>query len=143
MAFIRNLFKKASEITRLNQEIDFIIRQKNEIEGLLNREESRNALLEKSLKSERTAKDKILLRYADQVSRQVKLPEHFVSDAAPKVEVKPEVLNTEQEQKLNWLANEQRDWDIAEKGEENVPPLEVYINAIKADDKKLADALQL
>ncbi len=81
MSYFRNLFNQALRISRLETKCEYL-------ESLLDREETRNKYLEKQILAERKKKDDVLLRYGDQVSRQAKLPEHFVSDAEEKVEPK-------------------------------------------------------
>lgn len=120
-------WNQAATIDRLTREVEFAVRQKDEIEGLLNREESRSALLEKALITERQAKDKVLLRYADQVSKQVGLPQHFVDDAKPKVEDKPDA---ELESRVRDAAIVQREQDI--NSGLDPYPVEWYENQIRS-----------
>jgi len=124
MGYIRNLFAKATEIDRLQGRCDYL-------QSCLDREIWKNQHLDEQIVAERKAKDKFVLRYADQISRQAKLPEHFVDDVTPKEAPKPEPLTMAEEEKVRWAAIELRNADI-DSGRD-APPLETYINAIKED----------
>ena len=85
--FIQRLFDKADTIGHLEVQVSMLMDRLSHTEGKLD-------LTEKALVSERRAKDKIVLRYADQVSKQAGLHQHFVNDAVePKDE--PEQLISE------------------------------------------------
>ncbi len=131
-------WSQAKHIDLLQREVKFANDQKAEIEGLLNREETRNALLETALKEEQKAHNMALRRYADQMSKQVGLGQHFVADATPKPESKPLILSAHEEEEVRWAAKAQQDSDI-EKGYDP-QPIEFYENAIREDrDKFILD----
>jgi hypothetical protein len=132
--WLKNLFARASEIDRLQREVDFTRRQKEEIEGLLEREESRNALLESALKTEQKAHNMALRRYADQMSKQVGLNQHFVADATPKEADKPLQLSPDEEERVTWMAKVQRDEDVD--AGLSPRPIEFYENIIREDPSK-------
>ncbi len=132
--WLKNLFARASEIDRLQREVDFTRRQKEEIEGLLEREESRNALLESALKAEQKAHNMALRRYADQMSKQVGLNQHFVADATPKQPDKPLQLSADEEERVSWMAKVQRDEDVD--AGLSPRPIEFYENIIREDPSK-------
>ena len=86
MAFFRKLFAKMSEIDRLQAELKWESHKRYAEEQRADRAEAKLELTEKALGAERRAKDKIALRYCDQISRQQKLPERFVEDSKPEKE---------------------------------------------------------
>ncbi len=107
-------FNQAARIDALDRELDFARRQKDEIEKLLVRSETRERLLETSLTAEQKAHNLALRRYADQVSKQVGLPQHFVADAKPKPEEMPD---PDVEARIMLYAQKQMEADIDQSGE--------------------------
>lgn len=126
--WLSNLFRKASEIGRLEDEA---IALRGVIEG----KKQRIALLESSLEKERQAHNRALRRTIDTLARQQKLPERFVKDTEEK-EPEPQFIHPERE-KFEHYAREMRDNDIATMGIENVRPLEDYVERIEADPEQV------
>lgn len=126
--FLVNLFRKASEIGRLEAEA---IALRGVIEG----KKQRIALLESSLEKERQAHNRALRRTIDTLARQQKLPERFVKDTEEK-EPEPQFIHPDRE-KFEHYAREMRDSDIATMGIENVRPLEDYVERIEADPEQV------
>lgn len=134
MGFFSKWFNQAAQLDTLGRDLDFEQRKSSELEKLLIREEDKNALLEKEIKRVNTAKDKIVLRYADQVSKQVGLPQHFVSDVIEKpVKDKPEI-DLAKEAQITWLAEENRQADI-DRGIEP-QPIEWYEDILRENFDK-------
>lgn len=123
MGWLHNAFKTAGEVASLEREAAFL-------QGLLNAEKERVILLESAIVKERAAKDKVLLRHADIMTRQAKLGEHFVNDALPKLEIEPEPLTLQEIEKLEWAAQVSRDADL-EIGIDK--PIEMYLEAVRQD----------
>lgn len=119
-------FNQAGQIDKLTRQLEFQEHKCAEIERMLEREEQRNALLESAIKTEQKAHNQALRRYADQISKQVGLPQHFVSDTTPKAEPKPEEPDMEM---VRWEALRIREADI-DSGASDVPPLQFYINKL-------------
>ena len=128
---LRKWFAQAGEIDRLTRELNFAEKKCDEMERLLDREEKRANLLESALLKERGAKDKILLRYADQISRQQKLPQHFIDDAREPEKEVVEVPTMMEVEHVKWAAKELREFDLAQGRE--TPPIEVYEQKVKED----------
>jgi len=126
--WLSNLFRKASEIGRLEAEA---IALRGVIEG----KKQRIALLESSLEKERQAHNRALRRTIDTLARQQKLPERFVKDTEEK-EPEPQFIHPDRE-KFEHYAREMRDNDIATLGIENVRPLEDYVERIEADPEQV------
>lgn len=128
MAYFLNLFRKASELGRLDNENARLV-------AALQKTEWKVTELEKEVRSERNKKDKILLRYADQVSRQNKLPEHFVSDAKPPEPPPIEVPSMLEDERYRHTAQKLReaDLELVSGDEGRVEPFEVYYEAVKKD----------
>jgi len=131
MGWLKNAFATAGEVKSLTHEVGFL-------QGLLEAADKRNALLEATIIKERAAKDKVLLRHADIMTRQAKLGEHFVNDALPKLEIEPEPLTLQQSEAIEWAATQMRDADI----EANIEPrpIEMYREAIKNDPNRYLPA---
>ncbi len=127
MGWLRNCFATAGEVKSLTREVGFL-------QGLLEAANKRNVLLERTIIDERKAKDKVLLRHADQMSLLAKAGQHFVNDAIPKLEIEPEPLTIQQLEAIDWAAKAMQDADI-EAGIEP-RPLEQYRNAIEAEPYK-------
>lgn len=123
-----NLFRKASEIGRLENETAVL-------RGVIEGKKQRIALLESSLEKERQAHNRALRRTIDTLARQQKLPERFVKDTEEK-EPEPQFIHPERE-KFEHYAREMRDNDIATMGIENVRPLEDYVERIEADPEQV------
>ena len=119
-------WNQAKQIANLERDLAFAEREKVLAERELSRVEQRATLLETALDSERKAHNLVLRRYADQVSKQVGLPQHFVADSKPKPE---EVPDPDVEARIMTLAKMQRDADI-DNGEDPWP-LEDYANEIR------------
>ena len=117
---------QANQIARQGMEIEFLQREKVYLESECTRQDQRISLLETALAKEQKDHNLALRRYADQVSKQVGLPQHFVADAKPKPE---EVPDPDLEARIMTLAKMQRDADI-DNGE-NPWPLEDYANEIR------------
>ncbi len=123
--FWKNLFAKASEISRLTDE-------RNYLESCLAREIDRNKLLEKSIVSERNSKDKFMALMADRLSIQAKLPSGFAKSIEP--EKKKEEfhrLSEEDEAKVEWIVAQQKQYDV-DKGFD-VQPDEYYEKIVRSD----------
>jgi len=86
----RKWFNQAARIDTLEREVDFAHRKTTEIERMLDKSEARCDLLEKALTAEQKEHNKALRRYADQISKQVGLPQKFVEDVKPKPEEMPD-----------------------------------------------------
>ena len=129
MKFWRKWITQAREIDRLTRELEFAIREKGQIESLLEREEVRTTILEKSLTSERNAHNKAVRRVSDIVCKQVGLPQHFVADAKETPEVQPIQYSPDEESDIRWMAEEQRQADI-DSGYD-AAPLDTYIALIR------------
>lgn len=124
-------FNQAAEIDTLRRQLRFAQQENEQVQNLLDREESRNKLLESDLKSERKAHNLALRRVADLVCRQEKLPQPFAKD----IETVPEIeLPDEEEDKYTWAATEMRNADLA--SGINLP-LEQYIERIKANPNQV------
>ena len=125
MSYLSALFAKASEIERLKDANDFL-------ESCLAREIDRNKLLEKSIVSERNSKDKFVALMADRLSLQAKLPSGFAKSIETKPDKPPEYrLSDEDEAKVQWIAQQQRQYDI-DKGFD-VQPDEYYEKIVRSD----------
>lgn len=120
MGFVGNLFTKAAEIGQLGRHINFLQAQ-------LDREIWKREALEKSLKAERAAKDRVLLRHADMMSVKAALHGAFVKDAEQKAVVPP-TISQEDKERIRWMAEQMRTADLDEKGQ--APDLQVYIDKI-------------
>jgi hypothetical protein len=120
-------FNQASTIASLERDVAFLEREKVLAETEKDRMEARLNLAEADLAGERKAHNLALRRYADQISKQAKLPEHFVADVTPKP---PEVPDPDVEARILMLAKMQMDADVDMMGE--APwPLENYVNEIR------------
>lgn len=122
--FFTNLFAKASELTRLDNEVGWL---RSEVK----RKDAQLQLAEEALEKERKAHNTALRRTADLICRQQKLPEHFVADLTPKEPPKPEEPDPKEVERIAWAARAMRDDDIA--NGRDVPSLDTYIEAIKKD----------
>ena len=114
-------------------QIDLLTRQLEFAQGRIDRAEIENELLTKALKAEQNAHNKALRRYADQISKQVGLPQHFVNDVTPPKEPQPEFVDIS---RLTIEAANIRQADI-DAGEEEVPDLEFYIEALKNNPSEI------
>jgi len=124
-------FNQASQIDTLNRDLEFERKAKEQIEGLLEREETRNELLESAVKSERAKKDKVLLRHADMMSQKSGLTPAFVKDAESKKE--PDNLieyDDEMERRITAAAKLQQDIDPEPQS------LEFYEESIRQDPER-------
>ena len=120
-----NLFAKATELSRLDNEVA-------QLRIDLGQEIANRKLLESALEKERNKHNLALRRTADMLCRQNKLPEHFVKDIEPSEPRKADPVESfVKNDNITHYAKELRDADI-EKGM-NVASLEEYIDAIAAD----------
>ncbi len=126
--------RQASEIIRLRNELTLACKERDLYAGLLQREEERNALLWNDLKAEGRAHNQALRRYADNVSKQANLPQHFVKDSAAAPPPVPEAVDEAQEAQIKWQAEIQMQADI----DRGIKPeaLEWYIDIIRQDPKR-------
>lgn len=86
----RKWFNQAARIDFLEREVDFVSRQKVEIERMLDKAEVERDLYRVALTAEQKEHNKVLRRYADQISKQVGLPQKFVEDIKPKPQEMPD-----------------------------------------------------
>lgn len=125
----RKWWHQAGQIDTLSRDLEFERRKCEELERMLNREEERNALLESAIKTEQKAHNLALRRYADQISKQVGLPQKFVDDVTPRPEPKPEPID------MTWLFAEAQSIRQAELDTaidpDSVPSIDFYLEALK------------
>lgn len=136
MGFWSNWIGQRNEIERLTKELAFETRQRVELSNLLDREEKKNALLESALTKEYSDHKKTLRRVADQASKQLGFPQHFVRDGEESKSVipPPPDLDDAPDPLILWQAQVQRDADI-ESGI-TPAPLEHYISVITENPNK-------
>ena len=130
--FIQRLFDKADTIGHLEVQVSMLMDRLSHAEGKLD-------LTEKALVSERRAKDKIVLRYADQVSKQAGLHQHFVNDAVESKPDEPEQLMSEYKRgMIESAARRLREHDLekcrTDEEMARVPPVEEYVSGVMADE---------
>jgi hypothetical protein len=86
-------------------DLDFQTKRADWLDSQLARIEAELKLTQKSLESERKAKDKVLLRHADMMSQKAGLFGAFVKDADPKKpEEKPQVFTSYSETQIRAAA---------------------------------------
>lgn len=118
------MFARLSETNFLRFKCEFLEDQLAKTEGRLKRTED-------ALAQERAAKDRIILRYADQISVKNGVYGKFTQDAKEEV---PET-KSEPDEKLMWLAQQQRQADL-DAGYTNVQPLEHYIEELSRNPEE-------
>lgn len=130
MSFFRNMFRTAGEIAVLSQQLAFY---ESENKKLAWRAEQ----LEKQVTKERDSKDKVMLRYCDQISVKNGLYGTFKEIAVEKTKVTEPAFTQAETEKIEYLAGEMRDSDI----QMDIEPksLETYIEAIKANPTRYLD----
>lgn len=136
MGLWANWFRQREEIRRLEIALEYATQRQDDLAALLNREETRNALLEKSVTKEYADHKLTLRRVADQASKQLGLPQHFVRDgeSRPVSPPPPGLEPPSEDAYVLWQAQAQRDADI-EAGI-NPAPLQHYIDIIKEAPNK-------
>jgi len=115
MSWIRKWFAQGNEIAHLRMEVEFLTRERNEYQSLLDREETRTALLESALGKEVADHKRTLRRIADQAAKQLGLPAHYVKDGEEARSVPstpPDPEESSDEQFVRWQAEAQRNADI-------------------------------
>lgn len=129
MSFWSNWLAQRAEIDRLRDQVDFLSHH-------LEREDEQNQLLRSALEKESADHKRTLRRVADQASKQLGLPQHFVRDGEPKVEPPPPEIDESQEasEMIRWQAQVQMEADI-EAGI-TPQPLEYYLKVIRENPTK-------
>jgi hypothetical protein len=123
----RKWFNQASQIDTLTRDLDFERRKNGELENLLEREETRNGLLEKAITQARNSEIRTLRQAADVGLRQLKLTPVFVKDAEPKEAETLFEYDDEMERRITEAAKLQRDIDPEPQS------LEFYEEAVRKD----------
>ncbi len=95
--FWSNLFNQGSKIQTLTTLNDYLNAE-------LDKTRWKVEALEKELRKSNASKERILLRYADQVSIAGKLPQHFVADSLPVVLPEEPKLSADIQQQIRELA---------------------------------------
>ncbi len=126
MGFFRNLFTTAGEVASLTREV-------LSLQGQLEHERTRNALLEQQIIAERKKKDSVLLKYCDQVSKLNHLPMVF-REKVERPAQEPEPLSIVEEERVKYIAEAMRNDDLDRDGDAR--PIEAYIDAINLDPAK-------
>ncbi len=135
MGFWANWVRQREEIRQLTWELSLKTLRVDELLDLLNREETRNGLLEAALAKESSAHNLTLRRVADNASKQLGLPQGYVKDGqTASVTPPPPDAGTSDDPYVLWQAQAQRDADI-EAGI-NPAPLEHYVSVIKEAPNK-------
>jgi hypothetical protein len=134
MGFWANWFAQREEIRRLKIELSLKSLRVDDLTGLLSREEVRNSLLEAALTKEFSDHKKTLRRVADQASKQLGLPQHFVRDGETASVTPPPPDSGTPDPYVLWQAQAQRAAD--EEAGINPAPIEHYIEVIKESPNK-------
>ena len=101
MGFIRDMLRTAGEISTLTSQLKF---SQNENERLV----WQITELEKTVKSERAAKDKFVNKFCDQISKQQGLPMKF-EEKAPPPPPEPVKVSAYDEMQIEQLAKQMQD----------------------------------
>lgn len=121
----RKWWKQAGEIDLLTRQLEFA-------QGRIDRADQECELLKKALRAEQSAHNKALRRYADQISKQIGLPQKFVEDVEPPKEVMTDDVAPERLAELREWAIDMRNQDI-DNGDIDVPALSVYVQKMIDD----------
>jgi len=133
LGFFRRMLRTAGEVAVLSQQLAFYEEENKKLVW-------KNEQLDKEVRKERAAKDRILLRYADQISIKSGLYGKFEKDIPKVEEVNEErkILSMEEEVRIEWLAKSMQNDDI-ESGIEP-PSLETYKDAIRKNPEQYLSA---
>ncbi len=140
MSFLRDMWATAQEVTALRQQLAFYQEQNNINEWKVEQ-------LEKQVKLERTKHDKFVTVTMNQLCAQAKLPTNKYKDVEPDETTTQEEPPEEKrervaiEEQYKFYAGQMRDADIEERGEENVQPLEYYVQQIKINPDCLSGVM--
>lgn len=130
-----NIFRKAAEIDRLENELDFSRRQLQFAQDRIDSLELKNELLEKTIKSERAKHDKFVAAAMDKLTKNTGTFQKIVTPPEPQKE--PEI--SEQEMlRIEAAAQLQRDADVASGYEPQ--NLDFYVSEIKKDPARYLPA---